>query len=420
MRDLIKDDPTRRGAFALIAGVLDKHVSLDAGLAGLHGMAPRDRAAAHRIAAAVLRHLGTLDAVLDLFLGKAPPLPVRHVLRIGAAQVLYLGAPAHAAVNTTVDLTRTQGLSKFSGLANAVMRKLAGASTGMLAQFDMPRLDTPAWLWASWGETARAIAMAHQHEAPLDLTLVPGRTPPAGGMTLPTASVRFPASTDVTALPGFALGDFWVQDAAAALPARLLRVRPGEPVLDLCAAPGGKTMQLAAMGGQVTALDKDKARLTRLRENLTRTGLAAEIIAADAAIYRPDEKFPAILLDAPCSATGTIRRHPDIPHLRRPKDIDALTALQDQLLDAASSMLAPGGRLVYAVCSLQPAEGQKRIDAAISRLGLRLDPFEPGELAGLAEVITGEGNLRTHPGFWPEWGGMDGFFAARLIKGSVS
>jgi 16S rRNA (cytosine967-C5)-methyltransferase len=419
MQDSIKDDPTRRGAFTLVAAVLDKHLSLDAGLAGLPGMAPRDRAAAHRIAASVLRHLGTLDAVLDLFLGKAPPMPVRHVLRIGAAQVLCLGAPSHAAVNTTVDLARAQGLSKFSGLANAVMRKLTGAGAGILDQFDMPRLDTPAWLWASWGGMARDIAIAHGHEAPLDLTLAPGRAPPEGGMLLPTGSVRFPAGTDVTALPGFAAGDFWVQDAAAALPAKLLRVRPGEAVLDLCAAPGGKTMQLAAMGGRVTAIDKDKARLARVRNNLARTGLAAEIVVADAVAYRPGQLFPAILLDAPCSATGTIRRHPDVPHLRRPKDIEALMALQDQLLDSAFSMLAPGGRLVYAVCSLQPAEGKERTDAAIRRLGLRLDPTGPDELPGLVEAVTQEGNIRTHPGLWPEWAGMDGFFAARLIKGSV-
>ncbi len=416
------DDPTRSGAFALISGVLDKHGSLDASLAGLREWPPRDRAAAHRIAAAVLRHLGTLDAALDLFLDKAPPVPVRHVLRIGAAQALCLGAPAHAAVNTTVELARARGLTKFAGLVNAVMRRLTAAGPAMLEQFDMPRLDTPAWLWTSWGSAARDIALAHQHEAPLDLTLAPGRAPPAGGELLPTGSARFPAGTDVTALPGFAAGDFWVQDAAAALPAKLLRARPGERVLDLCAAPGGKTMQLGATGARVTAIDKDKARLGKLRDNLARAKLAAEIVVADAVTYQPPEQFPAILLDAPCSATGTMRRHPDLAHLRRPRDIETLIGLQDRLLDAAAAMLLPGGRLVYAVCSLQPDEGEHRVAAAIARLGPRLglksDPLDPNELPGIEQALTHEKTFRTHPGLWPERGGMDGFFAARLVTAS--
>lgn len=414
-------DPTRNAAFMLIAAVLDRHASLDAALAEMrdpetHALEPRDRAAAHRIAAAVLRHLGTLDAVLDTHLAKAPPIPVRHVLRIGAAQALFLGAPAHAAVSTAVELARSRRLEKFAGLVNAVLRKLAREGTPLLEEFDMPRLDMPGWLWTSWGARARDIALAHQAEAPLDLTLAPGRTAPEGGTLLPTGSARYPAGTDVTALPGFEAGDFWVQDAAAALPARLLKPRQGERVLDLCAAPGGKTMQMAAWGAEVTAVDRDANRLARLRENLARLRLRAEIVTADATQFRREEKFPAILLDAPCSATGTIRRHPDIPRLRRPQDIASLTALQDRLLDAAAALLAPGGRLVYAVCSLQPEEGAPRAEAAAKRHGLRLDPVRPEELPGLPEAVTAEGHLRTDPALWPDRGGMDGFFAARLTR----
>ncbi|MCF3947470.1 methyltransferase domain-containing protein [Acidiphilium sp. AL] len=409
-------DPTREAAFALLSAVFDRHAPLDTALDSLRAIPARDRAAAHRIAAAVLRRTGSLDAVLDAYLTKAPPIPVRHALRIGTAQLLLLGAPAHAAVSTAVGLAHARGLGKFAGLVNAVLRRVATEGKAALDALDAPRLDTPQWLWASWGADGRAIATAHQNEAPLDLSLKPGAKPPEGAVLLPTGSARLPAGTDVTTLAGFADGDFWVQDAAAALPARLLGDVAGQRVLDLCAAPGGKTAQLAAAGAIVTALDRDPARLERLRGNLARLDLTAETIAADALEWRPEPKFDAILLDAPCSATGTIRRHPEILHLRRKHDIAACAAIQDRLLDAAASMLTPGGRLVYAVCSLQNDEGAERIDAACARLGLRRDPLEPGEVPGLTEAITASGDLATHPGLWPDRGGMDGFFAARLIR----
>jgi 16S rRNA (cytosine967-C5)-methyltransferase len=325
---------------------------------------------------------------------------------------LFLAAPAHAAVGTAVDLAKAKGLVPFAGLINAVLRKVAAGGPVLLEALDMPRLDTPAWAWASWGAEARAIATAHQREAPLDITPMPGFVP-EGGETLPTGSYRYPAGTSVTSLGGYSDGRFWVQDAAAALAAGYLNIQPGERVLDLCAAPGGKTAQLAAAGGVVTALDRDPARLGTLRGNLQRLRLQAELVEADATLWRPEEKFPAILLDAPCSATGTCRRHPDLLHLRKPRDIARLTRLQDQLLDAAAEALSPGGRLVYAVCSLQPEEGEQRINAAISRLGLRHDRLN---LAGLPEAVTAQKNIRTHPGLWPERGGMDGFFIARLTK----
>ncbi|HWA80479.1 MAG TPA: RsmB/NOP family class I SAM-dependent RNA methyltransferase [Acetobacteraceae bacterium] len=409
-------DPTRDGALSLLTAVLEHHIPLDRGLLDMSSMAPRDRAAAHRLAAAVLRRLGTLDSVLEPFLRRSPPPLVQHALRLGAAGLLLLNTPAHAAVATAVALVRRQGFPAFTGLVNAVLRRLAAAGPAALEELDGPRLDTPAWLWASWGPRARAIAEIHALEPPLDLTLRPGTSIPPGGELLPTGSIRLPPGQAVSSLPGFAAGDFWVQDVAAAMPARLLAAHPGERVADLCAAPGGKTAQLVLAGARVTAVDRDATRLARLGENLARLCLSAEIVTADVTTWAPGETFPAILLDAPCSATGTIRRHPDILRLRQPRDILSLTELQNRLLDAAEKLLAPGGRLIYSVCSLQPEEGPARIAAACARLGLRLDPFTRSELSDMPEARTKEGYFATDPGLWASRGGMDGFFAARLRR----
>ncbi len=409
-------DPTRETAFALLSAALDRRRPLEDALDALPAQDPRDRAAGHRLAAAVLRRLGSLDAVLEPLLAKAPPTPVRHVLRLGAAGLLLLDTPAHAAVATAVALARAQRLAPFAGLVNAVLRRVAAAGPAALDGLDGPRLDTPAWLWASWGADARAIAEAHQHEAPLDISLAPGATAPNGGFLLATGSWRYPTGTRVTELAGFAEGGFWVQDAAAALPARLLAPTPGLRVADLCAAPGGKTAQLAAAGAAVTAVERDPTRLARLQENFSRLRLTAEFVAADATAWRVEEKFEAVLLDAPCSATGTIRRHPDVPHLKNARGVLALAAQQDALLANACALLRPGGTLVYAVCSLQPQEGPERIRAALRRLPLRVDPVAPAELPGLAEAITPQGWVRTTPAMWPEHGGMDGFFIARLRR----
>jgi 16S rRNA (cytosine967-C5)-methyltransferase len=409
-------DPTREAAFHLLSSVLDERRTLDTALAALSSLAPRDRAAAHRLAAATLRHLGALDAVLDAHLRRAPPPEVRHILRLGAAALLLLDTPPHAAVATAVALARRRGFVPFTGLVNAVLRRIAQGGKALLADLDLPRLDTPSWLWRSWGEQARAIALQHHREPPLDLTWVGEKGTLPVGFPLPNGSWRLPPGTAVTELEGFSEGRFFVQDVAASLPARLLAVRPGERVADLCAAPGGKTAQLAAAGAHVVALDRDPERLERLEANLSRLRLAAQVVAADAVLWRSETAFDAVLLDAPCSGTGTIRRHPDIPHLRRPADLAPLTALQDALLEAAVRLLRPGGRLVYAVCSLQPEEGRERIAAALQRLPVRRFPFAPGELPFLPEALTAEGDLFTHPGLWAEWGGMDGFFAARLIK----
>ena len=409
-------DPTRGAALALLGAVLDRHRPLDEALDALPASDARDRAAAHRLAAAVLRRLASLDAVIEPHLRRAPPPPVRHILRLGAAGLLLLDTPPHAAVATAVALARAQRLAPFAGLVNAVLRRVATAGPAALAELDGPRLDTPPWLWSAWGGDARAIADAQLVPAPLDLSLMPGRQPPPGGAALPGGGARYPAGTRPADLPGYEAGDFWVQDAAAALPARLLAARPGERVADLCAAPGGKTAQLAAAGAVVFAVDRDPARLARLRANLARLRLAAEPVAADAAAWRPDLPLDAVLLDAPCSATGTIRRHPDVAHIKRAADLPALAAAQDRLLDAACAMLRPGGRLVFSVCSLQPEEGPARAAAARARLPLDPDPVAAAELPGLEAALLPGGWVRTTPALWPERGGLDGFFIARFRR----
>ncbi|MGG6428760.1 RsmB/NOP family class I SAM-dependent RNA methyltransferase [Acetobacter ghanensis] len=416
-------DPTRDVAFDILCGVVEHRRMLENSLsrsAAAHQAEARDRAAAHRLAAATLRHMGTLRTVLEPFLKKEPPEPVRVALMMGCAQLLFLETPPHAAVGTTVSLLRRRKLAPFAGLANAVLRRVATSGTELLEGLDQPRLDVPAWLWSSWSGLGkgvpRAIALGISHEAPLDITLRPGAQIPEGGVLLPNGSIRLPAGTRVTELPGYEEGAFWVQDAAATLPARLLNVQANEQVADLCAAPGGKTAQLAITGATVTAVENNPARLLRLKENMARLGLDnVRAFQADAATWRPDAPLDAILLDAPCSATGTARRHPDVLWVKRPRDLTNLTAMQDKLLAAAKDMLKPGGRLVYAVCSLQQEEGPDRARAA-QAMGLMPMPFTPEELAFLPEALTPEGWLRTHPGLWPEQGGMDGFFAARFTR----
>ncbi|MGC8470512.1 MAG: transcription antitermination factor NusB, partial [Acetobacteraceae bacterium] len=322
-------DSTRLAAFSLLVAVLEQREPLSDALDRLAPIPARDRAAGHRLAAAVLRRLGSLDAVLETYLRREPPPAVHHILRLGAAGLLLLDAAPHAAVTTAVELARAQRLEPFCPLVNAVLRRVADTGAAVLAGLDAPRLDTPSWMWASWGRDARVIAEAHlaaTRGAPLDLTLRSSATPPEGGVALPTGSWRYPPGTDPETLAGFAEGAFWVQDAAAALPAVLLAPRAGELVADLCAAPGGKTAQLAASGASVFAVEREPARLPRLRANLARLGLSAEIVAADAEIWRPPVLLTAVLLDAPCSATGTIRRHPEVLRLRRPRDVAALAA----------------------------------------------------------------------------------------------
>ena len=417
----------RAAALDLLEAVLVERRFLDDALDTMPTLPERDRAFARLIAATVLRRLGELDAALAPCLAK--PLPARahrtqNVLRIGAAQLLMLGTPAHAAVGETVDAAHRRLPRPHVGLVNAILRRVAREGAALLP-VDAIALNTPKWLWRSWSErygedTCRAIATAHQREAALDLSVKDGAAAWAtrlGGYVLPTGSVRLENAGAVLRLDGFDAGVWWVQDAAAALPAKLLGDIRGKHVIDLCAAPGGKTAQLAAAGARVTAIDRSPERLARLTANLKRLGLEAEVIGADAASWRPPQLADAVLLDAPCSATGTIRRHPDIPHLKSPRDVTDAAAAQRKLLEAAIPMVRPGGILVYAVCSLQPEEGEAQIEALLAKgAPVRRRDVTAPDVGGLRELVSPAGDLRTLPSHIPERGGLDGFYAARLER----
>ena len=411
---------------------LDDELEAAATRAALNGLPERDRALTRALVAAVLRRLGSLRHLLGLFLDRGPPKEAPRVetaLLLGAAQILLLDVPDHAAVDLAVRLTQAdRHAARYAGLVNAVLRRIAREGAERLAGLDAAVLDTPEWLMARWiatyGEaTAHAIAAANSREPALDLTV---KSDPElwaarlGGRVLPTGTVRTIAHGAITALPGFAEGAWWVQDAAAALPVRLFGNVSGLRVADLCAAPGGKTAQLAAAGARVTAVDRAPARLDRVRENLTRLSLAADLVIADVAEWTA-EPFDAVLLDAPCSSTGTIRRHPDVPWLKTPADIAKLAALQRRLIERAAALTKPGGTLVYCTCSLEPEEGEAQIAAlTVRNQELRLDDIAPDDVFGQRDWIESPVCLRTFPYQLdlgsPEWSGMDGFFAARLTQ----
>jgi 16S rRNA (cytosine967-C5)-methyltransferase len=343
---------------------------------------------------------------------------VRNLLRLAVVERAQ-GAPAHGVVNAAVEITRRSRRTAYlAGLVNAVLRALPDDPLAGLPPQHLPRwLRQP--LVHAWGrEVVTMVEAVQAQEPPLDLTLRAGFPAPEG-TGLPTGSLRLAQAGQVSTLPGYAEGGWWVQDAAAALPARLLEARPGERVLDLCAAPGGKTLQLAATGAQVTALDISTLRMDRLRANLARTGLAADLVVADALDWVPKAPFDAILLDAPCSASGTIRRHPELPFVKDAAEIAGLVALQTRLLDRALDWLKPGGRLVFATCSLLPEEGEGQLAAALARHpGLVVErPDLPGVEPGW---WTGTGGLRLRPDYWADQGGMDGFFAVRLRQSGGS
>ncbi len=428
-----KKGDARRTALAVLQAVLDDGRPLDDALAQnpvLPKLAPRDRGFARLLAATVLRRLGQTDALIDHCLDrplKRRDIALRHILRLGAVQLLFLGTPAHAAVSTSLELARGPRLAGQRGLLNAVLRRLAREGSDLVATQDAARLNMPDWLWKRWcaayGETTtRAIAAAQLAEPPLDLSCKADDSEAWAkrleAEILPGGSLRLKSGQgDVARLPGYAEGAWWVQDAAAAVPARLLGDVAGKTVLDLCAAPGGKTAQLAAAGAEVIAVERAANRLKRLEENLQRLGLAAATVAADAAAWQPPQPADAVLLDAPCSATGTLRRHPDIAWLKGPDQIAGLTEAQDRLLEAAVTMLKPGGLLVYAVCSLQPEEGPERIAALLERNDsmVRL-PVTEEELPGMAEALTAEGDFRSLPCHLAAQGGVDGFYACRLKR----
>ena len=407
----------RRGALRLLAAVREG-AALAEGEEALAELSPAERARARRLAATTLRHRSRSDAVLAGLIDRRPRPEVMDLLQLAVTEMLAGAEAPHGAVNAAVALARSGGAKAkaAAGMVNAVLRR---AAEGQAAWEEAAPPRLPDWLRSpvvmEWGaEIAAAIEAAHERGAALDLTpRAPGG--PMPGEALPTGSHRLPAGAQVTALPGYAEGDWWVQDAAAALPVRLLAPRPGEVVADLCAAPGGKTMQLAAAGARVTAIDLSPQRLSRLAGNLARVGLEAETAAADALDWQPPAPLDAVLLDAPCSATGTIRRHPELPLIRDGAMIPELVRLQARLIDHAVSLLKPGGRLVYAVCSLHPAEGEGQLAAALARHpGLAVEPPAPAHWP--ADWITPQGAIRTRPDHWPELGGLDGFFIVRLRR----
>lgn len=410
----------RRGAVALLDKVLGEGRMLSDVIGSLDRLSGPDRARAQRLATDALRGLERADRLLNRHLRKAPPLHVRNALRVGTVE-LCAGAAAHGVVNAMVQVVgRHRRHGQLKGLVNAVLRKIAAEGPEAWNRLRVPRL--PKWLRGpltdAWGPQAvTAMEAAHFAGAPLDVTVKPGTDPDlAGAELLPTGSLRLAQPGQISALPGYDAGDWWVQDAAAALPARILDAQPGESVLDLCAAPGGKTLQMAAAGADVLAVDLSERRLERLRVNLARTGLHANIRVGDA--LEITGTYDAVLLDAPCSATGTIRRHPDLPHARDGAEIGGLIELQARMLAHALTLLKPGGRLVYCTCSLLPDEGEVQVEEALAaHSGLFADRAALSRPGIDPAWITEEGGLRLRPDYWPERGGLDGFYIACLRRG---
>lgn len=428
-------------AVAIVEAVVARGRTIDEALARtgsdarFGGASQRDRAFARLIAATAIRHRGRLQAALSTFIER--PLPTaamraQIILLCASAQLLLLATPPHAAIHQAVEqCRRDRAIQHLQGLTNAVLRRVAREGASILDGLDGVACDMPPWLlerWtAAWGpQQAHAIAAASLQEAALDLTVaqdVAAWAERLGGLVLPTGSIRLSDHAPVEELPGFAEGVWWVQDAAATLPARLLGDVRGRTIADLCAAPGGKTAQLAAAGGRVVAVDASASRLDRLRRNLDRLRLGdrVEVVCADVMEWTPSNPVDDVLLDAPCSATGTIRRHPDILALRTAADVTRLAALQARLLDQAANLLPVGGRLIYCTCSLEPEEGPDQIAALLARRSdLARSPITADEIPGMEAAISAPGDLRTLPSQMPVdapyRSGMDGFFAARVVR----
>lgn len=425
----------RKAATRLLAAIIDARTSLDGltdpggGHPQFRGLDARDQALVRAILMTALRHRNAIAASIAARLGRPLPEGARHldhVLHVAAAQILFLDVPDSAAVDLAVEEASDDPRSRrFAGLANAVLRRLAREKAEIA---EAP--EGPDWFRAAladaWGpDRAASIAAMHRIEAPIDLTVKADAALWAerlGGVVLPTGSVRL-VSPDgaIAALPGFAEGAWWVQDAAAALPARLLGAIAGKRVADLCAAPGGKTAELASAGAIVTAVDISRSRLKRLAGNLARLGFAAATVEADLLGWTPDEPFDAVLVDAPCSSTGTVRRHPDVPWTKTAADVTMLAGVQAKLIERAVHFVRPGGQIVFSNCSLLPEEGELLVEGILARHpALALDPVRVGEIDGAEEFVTGEGFLRTLPDMWPmatpQTSGLDGFFAARFIR----
>ena len=421
--------PARAAATKILGEVLRKRRPLDAVEADIiaqSGLEPRDAGFARAIAGETLRRFGQIDALIRAFVPKAPPPhksgPTLEILMAGVCELLFLDVAPHAAVDAANRLASTdQKAVHFKPLINAVLRRVSKEGKAFLAAKDADRLNMPDWLWQSWraaygDQTARAIARTHLGQPPTDFVLKDDANPPTGATQLFGNVWRMADTGRVDLLEGFSEGAWWVQDFAASLPARLLGDVRSARVIDLCAAPGGKTMQLAAMGARVVAVEREPSRMVRLRENLERAKLKAELIEAD---MRDVEIAPApfVLLDAPCSATGTIRRHPELPWIKSASDINLTAQAAGELLDVAAEMVAPGGTLIFAVCSLEPEEGSEQVADFLARTGsFQRKAITTEDIFGLRELIDGKGDLRTLPCHLTEQGGMDGFYTARLVR----
>ena len=414
--------PARAAALTVLSEVLRKRRPLDLALENLPHLEPRDAGFTRVIASETLRRLGQIETLIRHFVPKSPPPhkagPTLEILYAGACELLFLDVPAHAAVDAANRLAQADAKAvHFKSLINAVLRRVSREGKALVAAQDAARLNTPDWLWNRWydaygEETARAIAEAQMRQPPVDLVLKqPGLEAPAGE-TLFGNVIRLTDAGRIDALPGFAEGNWWVQDAAATLPARLFGDVRGRTVIDLCAAPGGKTMQLAAASAQVIAVEREASRLERVRENLARTKLDATLVPSDVRDFHPDVPAPFVLLDAPCTATGTIRRHPELPWIKSASDVTLCEQSAAELLDAAAAMVAPGGLLVFAVCSLEPEEGVEQIERFLERdARFKREPVLASDVFGRDELISADGDLRTLPCH-----GMDGFYAARLRR----
>ncbi len=427
----------RKVALHILQNVFGNRHTLDQALdesRDFSALAQRDRAFVRMLVTTVIRRLGQIDDLIKRSLSRpdqplTPPI-LQYVLRLGVAQLIFMNVPDHAAVNTSVMLVEAEGHGRIKGFVNALMRRIAAEGKNWTTRQDIARLNTPEWLLKMWIEdfglkNAIDIATANLQEAPLDISLKRAVTQETmsealGATILPTGSLRLHGSKMVQDLPGFNDGMWWVQDAAAAIPVKLFGDEiDGQTVIDLCAAPGGKTAQLASMGANVIAIDRSAKRLQRLQDNMRRLRLddKVKIDVADAAVWKTREKVPYILLDAPCSATGTVRRNPDVIWMKTPNDIESLIELQAHLLENAVQMLAPGGMLIYCTCSLQKCEGEYQIERILEQHhDLSRESIHVHELGGLSEIITPRGDIRILPSHMANIGGMDGFFVSRLRK----
>ena len=420
---------SRRLAAFAVKEVMEHHQPLEQVLAGqrdYRALEARDRAFVRLIAATTFRRMGQIDAALKPFVRQRPTKLVYAALQTATAQILYLGTPAHAAVGETVAMLKSRGSSKgFANMANAVLRNIVDKGPN-LAGAQPPKVNIPGWIRGEWEraygrQSGRKMSAQLMKDPVLDISIksdVQSWAEKLEGEAIGAESVRLGKIGDVTSLEGFDEGEWWAQDVAATLPVQLLGDVKGLRVLDMCAAPGGKTMQLAAKGAQVTALDKSEARLERVKENLARTKLMADIICADALEWTPKgDLYDIVLLDAPCSATGTFRRHPDVLYNRSPKDVANLVRLQDKLLAKAAEFLRPGGTLLYCTCSLMPKEGQPRVDNFLQNVSdFRLIPILDVPSLALPQEAFSEGSLRSLPYYLEDKGGMDGFFIAQLKR----